>query len=399
MIFYLIYNVRINLRVLDIEDISLRTNIVGVFLKIFSDYIQILSSLSNVQLNYPGNLATFKSFLSNITNLIAIFYPLDCVLSKFLPNYSAFYKKTLIVILISAIIPLISIIFWNIYSKLKRMSIFSKRKKIWISTIVICYNFQPTLINTLFAYQNCVKIDGKNRVKTSLKETCWEDTHLLYFYLFVLPNLFIWMVFLPGYLLFLLRNFSLTRKNKTFIVSNNSASSVKHASIIESTNMLAFCSEGFKPNYYFWEFALLIRKYFVIIFSIFPFSDSMIYNIVCISMVFFMFLILQILKQPYEFRQLNDLALFYNITLYLMSISMIFLYFSKETTEKMMALTPSVLANILFLIFSITFIIIHKKSMLKIKLNKLKTYLRNSIQKSRKPLEQKIQKIFVKVRE
>ena len=381
VVIYMIYNIRVNIIALEFEGLNNKINVVGVFFKIFADYIQILSCLTNLPLNYPGNFQTFFSLISNVTNLVAILYPLDCVLGNFLNGITLFLKKLIMVLIFGALIPIVCLLFWNIYAIIKKnMSKFSKQKKIWISIIVLCYNFQPSLITTLFTFQNCVQIDGNLRLKKNVNVICWEGSHLLYFYFLVMPNLLLWMIFLPGFLLYVLIKSFKTKQTKN---SHNSiklsvmsvSSPLQHFSVIESTNIFKFCTEGFKEKTYFWEFILLIRKYCIIVLSIFPFSDNMITNILIIWFVILLFLILQILISPYESKHLNMLALFYNLTLYFTVLSMIFLSFSTTVISKIYSIIPVITANLAFCLFCITFIFIYKKGIIKAKLKQLNGYI------------------------
>ena len=387
MVIYMIYNIKINITELGFEGSHDKINVFGVFLKIFADYIAIVSSLANFQVDFPGNFQSFFVFFSNITNLIAILYPLDCIFGSFAVNFSTFYKKIIIIIVISLLIPIFSIIFWSIYSKIKHMDSFTKQKKIWISIIVICYNFQPTLISTLFSFQNCVDIDEKLRVKKNINEVCWEGSHLFYYYLLVLPALMLWMIILPGYLLYQVRNNVLSKRRRSFnqnssVVEFSSQNSLKkrpskRSLIVETTNMFIFFTEGFKERYYFWEFVLLIRKYLVLVLAIFPLTDSMNTNMVFMWFVFLLFLALQILILPYECYILNVLALLYNITLYATSLTLIFLRYSSTTKMKICAIIPAALSNIAFFLFFVTYIFIYKKGIIKTKLLQLNNYIKS----------------------
>ena len=291
---YILFTIRVNLRAMS-HFADHNNQILNLYLRILTDYFQILSALFriNIHLSFGINslFDKFSMFTDFIGNFFVFFYPLDCLYQRFATNYNTnvFYLGLYLLICIYPLIYIIHQMFWVIFAISAKISFSKIKEKSFLSLFLVSYMLQPSFINAYLKYINCKKIGNVLFVKSYLKEKCWEGFHLFHFLAFVFPALLLWMIFYPSYVFVLLR-----KHHKKKIMS----SSMKDK--INSFTRFSFFTDGLKPEFYFWELFLMIRKYSFLILSVFPLSNStMVFNLCLMNIVSVFTLILQINYRPF----------------------------------------------------------------------------------------------------
>ena len=308
---YTSYIIRVNIKQVSIKSQTHQINITNVFFKILADYFQIISCLMNILSDWQdGFFSDLMIYIPNIVNIQGLLYPVDCWIYKIgTSDISIVYKRILLISLFSCISPFFFTLIWIIYSKIvsKSFSYQNSRKKLKISILIMCFLYQPTIINIYFFYQNCYEIDGKTYMKLDLNEICWKNNHIFFYEILILPFLCIWMFILPA-ILFLMM--------KTNIVKRRRSSFAKNKPEFHINVELKFFKEGYKNYTYYWEFVLLLKKYLFIIFTVFVIDTNSQYNFLICNWISFVFLFLQSFYQPYLQNSLNMLSLFSHFVIY-----------------------------------------------------------------------------------
>lgn len=350
-------------------------------LKIISDYLQIISCLSNTPLSYPNDFLFHFYFVTFITDGISFLNSIDCFLFKFkLQNDSQLFDKLILINIFAYVFPLSAFFYWNFVSWFRKLDKEKKTRKIWISIIIICYNIQPMLINIYFSYQNCVPLDpsiSTLRVKKFLKVICWNENHLLYFNSLVLPNLFIWMVFLPAFLLVKIRE-SLKQEHKIMELEKEKKKKLNFSKIFQ------FSLLGLKKNKYYWEFILLFRKYSVILLTIFPlYRNGFIVNLILISWLFLICVRLQIYLDPYANRKLHNFTLIYHSILYITVMLLVLFSISNWNVSQVIIIFVIFCLNGVFLIILFLIICWSRKNTIFSTVSKLAKILKTFISRKK----------------
>lgn len=349
------YNIRINLK--EVESLAEQKTLTleTLSFKMISDYLQIISCLMNTPLSYPNDFVFRFYFVTVITDGISFLSSLDCLLYnvKF-QNDDQLFDKVILISIFAYVFPFCSYLYWNFVSWIRKLDKENKTRKIWISIIIICYSIQPMLINIYFSYQNCVPLDpsiSTLRVKKFLKIVCWDDSHFLYFITLILPNLFIWMIFLPFLLLFKIR---VSLKEEIQIGEKK----IENQKKLNFSKIFRFSLLGLKENKYYWEFILLLRKYCLILLTIFPiYRNSFTLNLILISWLFLLCMKFQIYLDPYSNRKLHNLTMIYNAILYLTVMLQVLFSLSNLNISQFIIIFVIFSLNGLFLI--ILFLIIY----------------------------------------
>ena len=360
----MIYNIKINIKEFTTNNQNTNDSIVNFCFKILSDYLQIISCLTNIPISYPKNLNFKVDFFSNFINLLVFLNPMDCIFyDTHLNVFSTLFQKIILINIFGFALPFFSVLSWNLFDCFHPFAKKNKKMIIWISIIIICYNIQPTLINSYFNFLFCIQIDGTLRMKKYLKEVCWEGDHLQLFYFWILPNLLLWMFVLP-FFLFKTMKFSIKERTNSIAKGKMGSLDLK-LNVFNSNKIFSFCLLGLKEEKYYWEFLLFLRKYLIIVLSIFPISgNDMKVNLVLIAIILFIFLILQILLNPFSHKQFNKFAFICNSDIYLTSVFLIFFSLLKSDSNKSFVFLLMITLNLLFLSLLFTTIYWSKKSII-----------------------------------
>ena len=118
----------------------------------------------------------------------------------------------------------------------------------------------------------CTEIDNESRLEDYLVLKCYEGEHGLLTYVHTIPFLIFWIVLYP------LSIFIYLRKNR----KNLESQAVK-------TNA-GFIIEGYTLEYYYWEFIIMIRKYCIILISIFVKDISVLILSLLLVIMLFLYL-------------------------------------------------------------------------------------------------------------
>jgi hypothetical protein len=137
----------------------------------------------------------------------------------------------------------------------------------------------------------CLSVDKRSYITKYLSERCWSPNHVLILLTLNLPSLLLLMFLVP------------------IIIFSKVRSGLKKGSI---PSEYAYMIQGYRLQYYYWDFCLMIQKYLVIVVTIFidsPFIIMFLVNLVTFSSSF-----LQIQNKPYRLASLNRTALFSKLT-------------------------------------------------------------------------------------
>lgn len=137
-------------------------------------------------------------------------FSFDCFLQQNDANANNSDKVYTQKLILFAILPLIlaiaSIGVWML-ARLIKGRIRKLKDKIISTMVVLLFLVHPTIAKILFQAFNCIDIDGVNRLKSNISMVCYQDTHLVYILVVVIPGIFIWVIGIPlAALVMLLRN-------------------------------------------------------------------------------------------------------------------------------------------------------------------------------------------------
>lgn len=296
-----------------------------------TNYLQEMSAVFRIKVELAfgfGFVFEKFSFVSDfIGNFFAFLYPMDCIYQNFILENVAYTNLMFLLILYPFIIFLI-FLFWTILGFLSKKNVKDRRTS---SIILISFMMQTSFINAFLKYLTCVEIDGQSYLKIHLKEKCWVESHIFYSIVFIVPFLFFWVVAFP-LSIFL----TLYRKQQ-----------MKGFDVVRKCSKFSFFTDGLKSKYYYWEILLMFKKYILIILSVFPLSDKMLFNVFFMMIFCFISMLFQIRQNPYEFQQASKISTFMNCLILASTIFMCMMLLFDSFANQIFVITVFLISNVL----------------------------------------------------
>ncbi|CAD8215117.1 unnamed protein product [Paramecium octaurelia] len=250
-------------------------------IKIFTNYLQIISSLTSFKLNLP---VSYFYFLNGVGSPIQrISYSMDCYLIN-LSYLDIHYIRLIWQLILPCIYFLILALF---YSFLIYLNQIKYRGPIVMTAIIYMYiYFQPSLIGSLIALVSTRQISGVSWIQANVAYKFDTLVHKRWVLTFCTPFLSLFGIIIPLGLLFGMYN----QRHKLIYKRGKS--------------LFGYLYYEYKPQAYFWEIIKIITKELVILFLIF-YEDSIILKG---SLIYFILLFYQLLNlkyQPFKSYRLN----------------------------------------------------------------------------------------------
>eukprot|EP00347_Sterkiella_histriomuscorum_P014519 403360570 len=276
-----------------------KQKITTVYMRILTNYFQILTLAQSFDLSWDDNLKQFLEVISFIGKSNEIILSIDCfVRDNGLSTHPAFIKMV-----IACVFPIIAIavtfVFWTLWKLIRSASNFVTN--LVTSLIIIIFICLPSITSITFAIFNCVEIfnDGESFLALDMSIQCWHDEHSYYAKSFGIPIIIIWVMGLPSLALFFLY-----RKRQNL-------------QDIANLKRYGFLYLGLKEKSFYWEILLHFRKVFLICINVFFTTFKPLYR----ALIGFMLMIIYIETlekiQPYATKEINDLEYKANIAAFL----------------------------------------------------------------------------------
>jgi hypothetical protein len=299
----------------------------AVQIKLLTDFVQILGLVTSLPSRWPENLLDIFQIQGNVNNPNNLMATSDCTFGLVLTEINVYFKKLILAVFITILLPIFIYIFWTLYSMLTKMSKSDRNFRLETSLIIVFYTFQPSFINLFFSGLTCRNIENTYYLQKYIKQKCWDSMHLYILFIFVIPCLSLWMFGVP---LLLLRTIHYRAKKGL------------------SMEAYSYITYGYRDTFFFWEFIIMINKYFFIIVITFIFED--IISILSLFIVSFFFLCLQVYLKPYGCDSFNRVALMSRISTH--TIIFCSMASNVEGSEKWMIVFLLLLGSIFCLFFA-----------------------------------------------
>ena len=183
-------------------------------LRILISYSQTFSLIISIPVNWPNSLKLVMDALGKISFATDDSFSSEC----FFEFGKSFFRTEIIFLkvffrsMIPFIFILMSIFFWVVYFKLTGKLIRGNKdlsSRIIATIVIICYDMQPGIIKDGFSLFRCTNLYRTDKPEEYLDDAydirCWEGQHFNWILGFALPSLLLWIIILPGLMLFTLR--------------------------------------------------------------------------------------------------------------------------------------------------------------------------------------------------
>ena len=353
MILYVVFTIKKNMD--SVNTVETLNYEIPVFLKIGMDYIQVISTISLLNVRWPASFSSVLNTSGSAGNLNSIMFPFECLLARLPINTNVFYLKIYMGSIFAWFNFLFSGLIWVVFMKIKRKALQFFKKEIIITIIVVGFTLQPSIVNMYFTAINCIEINGVFYVKKQLTLQCWEGEHLKVFYFFVLPSLLLWSIILPLICFFYVKN---NIRSKDY----------------QTRSSLIYITKGVRMNYYYWEFVMMAKRYCISMVSAFLISDLTLATSVILLIIIF-FSLLHLYLRPYNLIVFNTLQDFSFYSSFMVFFLCLYYVVDQEEKSQLICLVFLLLGIMIFLVRFGKHILKAYSEKLKVIVSKLDSYV------------------------
>ena len=305
-------------------------SITSIYFKILMNYIQIVMLTISFNLNWPTIVLDMFNDQAKVGGSSDQLFSIDCFIGD---SANPYYAELILLDLIPIVFGSILLITWLIWGKIQKSS--NLKEKIIGSIVVQLFFFQPSLIKYNFSMFNCKEITpGDYYLTKAMSIQCWKTEHLIYSFAVAIPSILIWCISIPIILVVFLY------KNSSKLLE------------IEEKLKYGFLYKGYKPQHFYWEFIILLRKVLIISCSVFFTNFSVTIQALVVFLIILFSYLLQLKFEPYTLNQLNQMErnsiIVSAITIY---SGLFFLTNSLNDDSKLLFFFLMLLSNITFLVY------------------------------------------------
>ncbi|EAR84224.2 transmembrane protein, putative (macronuclear) [Tetrahymena thermophila SB210] len=222
----------------------------NLWIKILVHYLQILSLMSGLSIQYPSFLEISVGIFGNPSSLTLL--SLDCLI-KTTSYYPIWYHRIITQILsMVAQYILVNVIFLFIVLKKKHKHLKKLISKIYLkSTFIFMYIFyQPSISKVIFSGYFCTKIGNTYYLISDLNQECYDQPHIILLCSTIIPLTIIWCVVIP----------------LIFIRKLHKIKQIKDTSLPTLVDIIyGILYKGYKNKFFYWEIIKIYEKLLLMI--------------------------------------------------------------------------------------------------------------------------------------
>ncbi|EAS02542.2 transmembrane protein, putative (macronuclear) [Tetrahymena thermophila SB210] len=266
----------------------------GVYIKMLTNYVQIVGSIATFNLSIPSGIFEFPQSVGQ--PLKQTMNSLDCALQEMNSSIPIIYLRLLFSVLIPFIymaIFLFCMLLYFLYKKSTADKNNSKKEQFpWyiLATAImfLIIYVQPDLVAQIIALLSCREIGDTEYILSNVSFICYNKEHIFYALILIVPMLLIWMIILPGIL------FILLRRNRQNLDS------------IEVKLKYGFLYKEYQTHAFYWEFIKMAEK-LAIILALNFYSQSINTKAILVFVVITSYGLLAMIIHPYLESDVNEI--------------------------------------------------------------------------------------------
>ncbi|EWS75586.1 transmembrane protein, putative (macronuclear) [Tetrahymena thermophila SB210] len=257
----------------------------GVYIKLFTNYIQIVSSIATFNLSIPQGIFEFPQTVGSPTKQIQVQF--DCIIRKTDIDIPIIYTRLIFSMLFPIfymIIFLLGIFLLHCIRKEKKFDWFV----VSTSAIFLIIYMQPDLVAQIIALMSCRTIGDTDYILSNVSFECYTEEHKYYTLILMFPLLLLWVLILPITL------FVILVRNKQKLDS------------IDAQLKLGFLYKEYKNQAFYWEFVKMFQK-IAIILALNFYSQEIVVKGVLVYIIIVIYGIISMRIHPYKESQINEI--------------------------------------------------------------------------------------------
>jgi len=212
-----------------------------VFMRILTNYFQILTLASSYELNWQDTLKQFLEYVSIISRSSEALLSIDCLLRDNGYTMYPLYVKVIMCAILPVVLMAVAIVFWGVVNTLFKVEL---KRSLAITIIVLLFVSLPPITSITFTLLNCTNAfdDGNHYLSIDVGVTCWEGEHGRVSLQAAVPTILLWIIGLPFF---------------AFLILFRKRNQLQEP---ENIGTYGFLYIGLKPHTFYWEILLHFRK-------------------------------------------------------------------------------------------------------------------------------------------
>eukprot|EP00347_Sterkiella_histriomuscorum_P002746 403366963 len=265
----------------------------SIIIRILLNYFHILTSASSFNLNWPVYFQEFLGIYSAVGETAESFISFDCFLQDTgftEPGSSTYYFKVLVIVILPVVLGIIFVMFFFLKKLFLKTSFLQFQRQIIVSCVVLLFAIHPTITRMTSSLFFCMELDKKEYwLQTDLEIKCWEGSHLKWSLGIGIPGIILWVVGIP------IASFLYLKRNQQRL---------DDPIFFEKYKMIY---QGLKRKYFYWEYANILRKVFLISVNVFLNLYPNIFKALLSIITLSIFMRIQSNIKPYKNPVINQL--------------------------------------------------------------------------------------------
>ena len=309
------------------KDEFITESIRSAYLKIFLNYLQLVSISNSLDLKWSDLLIGYFNGNLLLSGSVLKVFSLECLF----PKQNIVYLNALIMSVFPLALFLFIIVFWFCHSHFKIRIFLKNLNKLIATAVIALFTIQPPIINDLINIISCKEIDaGKFYISSYLAEECNTDNHKLWTYLLFYPAFLFYAIILPllpfCYILYYKKNLYVNDRFRR----------------------VGYLFSGYMKKKFYWEFIFFYRKIIIII-IINYFTMNKETKALMILAILLVSLLLQAIENPYIAADLNSVDFKATFVAFLTIFGGLIAYVSNTVESQMFVSIMIFIGNLLFL--------------------------------------------------
>ncbi|EAR88963.3 transmembrane protein, putative (macronuclear) [Tetrahymena thermophila SB210] len=215
------------------------------YIKIFTNYVQIVSTTVSFNLNLDSYFVEVSTYLGTPIKTSIDF--LECFLKDSQIQIPQIYKKLIFSLISPFIILALFAFILKFNQKFVDKSIKFKIHQLYTGSIFLFLYLQPDLVSQMISLLSCRQIGDTSYILSNINYECYTYSYKYYSLSLIVPFLIIWVIIIPFALLVYIK------KNK------------KNLDSLFINMKFGFLYREYKSNVYYWEFIKIAQKISIIL--------------------------------------------------------------------------------------------------------------------------------------
>ena len=164
----------------------------AIYVKIFTNYVQMVVVAAALNVNWPGFVALFLNGQQTVGSVTDQLFSFECLGQEMFDMQGIFYKKIIGYVLLPVLLLCLAIFLWVLIKITTKMRAIPH--KVVTSMVIIIFILHPSLTKVTFSIFSCTELlPNQYWLITDMSIRCWDLPHLHNILSIALPSIIVWV--------------------------------------------------------------------------------------------------------------------------------------------------------------------------------------------------------------